>query len=34
MEDLVELVDIVSSLEEGAASEEFCEDTPNTPDIN
>ena len=34
VEDLVELVDIVTAFEERAAAEEFSEDTTNGPDVD
>ncbi len=34
VQDLVELVDIVAALEEGAAAEELGEDAPDRPDID
>lgn len=34
VEDLVELVDVVTALEEGAATEELCENAAHGPYIN
>lgn len=34
VQDLVELVDVVAALEEGAAAEEFSEDTADGPHVN
>jgi hypothetical protein len=34
VEDLVELINIISSLEEGLASEKFGQNAANRPDIN
>lgn len=34
VQDLVELVDVVAALEEGAAAEEFGEDTADGPHVN
>jgi hypothetical protein len=34
MEDLVELVDIVATLEEGTAAQELCEDAADRPNVN
>jgi len=34
VQDLVELVDVVPALKEGAATEEFGQDTANRPDVD
>jgi hypothetical protein len=34
VQNLVQLVDVVTALEEGAAAEKFGKDTANRPDIN
>ena len=34
MENLVELVDVITAFEEGPAAEEFGEDAANRPDVD
>jgi hypothetical protein len=34
VQNLVQLIDVITTFEEGAAAEEFSKDTSNGPDIN
>jgi len=34
VENLIELIDIVTTLEEGPSAEQFRKDTANRPDVN